>query len=30
MNNKAGLEFDEVGYWSEVKLEIVRSYAAEY
>jgi len=30
MDNKAGLEFDEVGYWSEVKLEIVRSYAAEY
>ncbi|MHB8967100.1 MAG: three-Cys-motif partner protein TcmP [Thermoleophilia bacterium] len=24
------VEFDEVGYWSEVKLEIVKSYAAEY
>jgi len=23
-------KFDEIGYWSEVKLEIVRSYALEY
>lgn len=23
-------EYDEVGYWSEVKLEIIRAYAAEY
>lgn len=25
-----GLEFDEIGYWSEVKLEIVRDYASAY
>jgi three-Cys-motif partner protein len=24
------LHFDEIGYWSEVKLEIVRKYAAAY
>ena len=24
------LRFDEIGYWSEVKLEIVRDYAKEY
>jgi three-Cys-motif partner protein len=24
------LKFDEIGYWSEIKLDIVRSYAAEY
>jgi three-Cys-motif partner protein len=24
------LQFDEIGYWSEVKLEIVRKYAAAY
>jgi three-Cys-motif partner protein len=24
------LEFDEIGYWSEVKLEIVRDYASAY
>jgi hypothetical protein len=23
-------EFDEIGYWSEVKLEIVRDYASAY
>ena len=23
-------EFDEIGYWSEIKLEIVRDYAAAY
>ena len=23
-------EFDEIGYWSEVKLEIIRKYAAAY
>jgi three-Cys-motif partner protein len=23
-------EFDEIGYWSEVKLDIVREYAAAY
>ena len=24
------LQFDEIGYWSEVKLDIVRKYAAAY
>lgn len=24
------VQFDEIGYWSEVKLEIVRKYAAAY
>src|SRR5262245_8079067 len=24
------LEFDEIGYWSEIKLEIVRDYASAY
>ena len=24
------LRFDEIGYWSEVKLDIVRDYAREY
>ena len=24
------LEFDEIGYWSEVKLDIVREYATAY
>jgi three-Cys-motif partner protein len=24
------IEFDEIGYWSEVKLEIIRRYAKEY
>lgn len=23
-------EFDEIGYWSEVKLEIIKKYAAAY
>jgi len=22
--------FDEIGYWSEIKLEILKNYAAEY
>ena len=26
----AKLKFDEVGYWSEIKLDIVRKYAAAY
>jgi three-Cys-motif partner protein len=26
----AKLQFDEIGYWSEVKLEIVRQYATKY
>src|SRR5437870_3842922 len=29
MSNKA-LRLDEIGYWSEVKLEIVRKYATAY
>ena len=24
------MPYDEIGYWSEVKLDIVRDYAAEY
>jgi three-Cys-motif partner protein len=27
---KPGLKFDEIGYWSEVKLAIVKEYAAAY
>lgn len=27
---KPGLKFDEIGYWSEVKLDIIREYAAAY
>ena len=27
---KKGLQFDEIGYWSEVKLDIIRDYAREY
>ncbi|MDO8737119.1 MAG: three-Cys-motif partner protein TcmP [Thermoleophilia bacterium] len=30
MNDIAAVEFDEIGYWSEVKLEIVKRYAAAY
>lgn len=30
MLGKQDLRFDEIGYWSEVKLDIIRSYAAEY
>ena len=30
MNKDTGLKFDEIGYWSEIKLDIVRDYAAEY
>jgi three-Cys-motif partner protein len=26
----AGLKFDEIGYWSEIKLDIVKEYAAAY
>ena len=26
----AFLEFDEIGYWSEIKLEIIRDYASAY
>ncbi len=24
------MKYDEIGYWSEVKLDIVREYAAAY
>jgi three-Cys-motif partner protein len=27
---EAFLEFDEIGYWSEIKLEIIRDYASAY
>ena len=30
MGRKAKLEFDEVGYWSEIKLDIIDAYAQEY
>lgn len=30
MGRKARLEFDEIGYWSEMKLEIIDAYAREY
>ena len=30
MNEANGIKLDEVGYWSEVKLEIVRKYASAY
>jgi three-Cys-motif partner protein len=30
MNSKKRLQFDEIGYWSEIKLDIVREYAAAY
>ena len=30
MERPKGLKFDEIGYWSEVKLEIVAKYAAAY
>lgn len=29
-NRYVDIEFDEIGYWSEVKLEIVRDYASAY
>ncbi len=25
-----GLQFDEIGYWSEVKLDIINKYAMAY
>lgn len=25
-----GLKYDEIGYWSEVKLDIIKEYAAAY
>ena len=30
MTRKSTLKFDEIGYWSEIKLEIVRDYANTY
>lgn len=30
MSRKTGLKFDEIGYWSEIKLDIVRDYAKAY
>ncbi len=30
MSGIRGLQFDEIGYWSEIKLDIVREYAAAY
>lgn len=30
MKRNAVLKFDEIGYWSEIKLEIIKRYAAEY
>jgi three-Cys-motif partner protein len=30
MNHGKRLQFDQIGYWSEVKLDIVREYAAAY
>ena len=28
--NDGGLSFDEIGYWTEIKLDIVKDYAKEY
>jgi len=30
MPTNMGLKFDEIGYWSEIKLDIVKRYALEY
>ena len=30
MSRKSALKFDEIGYWSEVKLDIIKDYAAAY
>jgi three-Cys-motif partner protein len=30
MSSAARLKFDEIGYWSEIKLEIIKKYAAAY
>ena len=30
MGGKRELKFDEIGYWSELKLEIIKKYAAAY
>jgi len=30
MSSEWGLKFDEIGYWSEIKLDIIREYAVAY
>lgn len=30
MTSRKGIQFDEIGYWSEVKLDIIKEYAAAY
>jgi three-Cys-motif partner protein len=30
MKRKSKVKFDEIGYWSEIKLDIIERYAAEY
>ena len=30
MAKKSGFKFEEIGYWSEIKLEIIKAYAQEY
>ncbi|PYS78833.1 MAG: hypothetical protein DMF67_18650 [Acidobacteria bacterium] len=30
MRHKTKLKFDEIGYWSEIKLDIIKRYATEY
>jgi hypothetical protein len=30
MSSSSDFDFDEIGYWSEIKLEIVRKYAEAY
>lgn len=30
MTGSASIKFDEIGYWSEVKLDIIREYASAY
>jgi len=30
MSQKSRLKFDEIGYWSEMKLDIIKDYASEY
>ena len=30
MRKGKNIKFDEIGYWSEVKLDIVKKYAAAY
>ena len=30
MASKSSLKFDEIGYWSELKLDILKKYAAAY